>query len=473
MKTIAKIQWKLIQNKYGAFSYFIPLYQVGKNVFYFSGFFAGCIMAWLLFIKLGHLTQSIYEQLVIVISFLCIFLFKKEKQYALVPYITKLTVSKIRNYILVRELFSIFNFILFPLVVSVLLLSNTITIESPIITYIYLFTSLWLMGLWLNLLTRIIKYFCIKSKLFFIATLSIALTYSFVLVLFYRTATVFSYSKFLDSSYSIIVLLTGTALLIPGYFYVIKQELYQVYDGNYLSHETIRNFNPRLIVSNIFNKMLLLEYLRCKLFKKFSTLMITSAIGGIICFVIFDLKIFGLGMFLGIYTFNILPFTIYLNSNYFDGLYVKPIPIKSLLLSSFYIHIIITTILFLILLIFVMIYDKSNLLPLISLYFYTAGPVALLLLHNILFAQKFDLFPVQSDFKVQLTIAQKVTRFISNGSLLGCAVIIHFFSTIGCYIILLISMITVLTYSYWINYLYKKFMQKKYQIMENLRLWVL
>jgi hypothetical protein len=95
--------------------------------------------------------------------------------------------------------------------------------------------------------------------------------------------------------------------------------------------------------------------------------------------------------------------------------------------------------------------------------------MALLLLHNILFAQKFDLFPVQVDFTIQRTFVQTAIGIISAVSLLGCAAIIHFFSTIGCYIILSISLITVMTYSYWIDYLYRKFKQRKYQIMENLR----
>jgi hypothetical protein len=197
--------------------------------------------------------------------------------------------------------------------------------------------------------------------------------------------------------------------------------------------------------------------------------MIIYAIAGIAAFKVFDLKIVGLGIFLSIYTSNMLPFTVYFSSNYFDGLYTKPISTKSLLLSAFYIHIIVTTILFLILLAFVTIYDKSILLPLISIYLYISGPVALLLLHNILFAQKFDLFPVQSDFTIRRTFAQKVTGIIFAVSLLVCAVIIHFFSTTGCYIILLISLIPIMTSSLWIDYLYKKFMQRKYQIMENLR----
>ncbi|MDR2806523.1 MAG: hypothetical protein LBB85_13005, partial [Dysgonamonadaceae bacterium] len=384
MKTIVKMQLKWMQSKYGVYLYFIPLYQLGKNIFYFSGFFAGSVMAWQ-FVEQGYLTQSVYEQLVFIACFLGILLFKKERQYALVPYITKLTVSKIRNYIVVRELFSASNFIFFPFVASVLMLSHTI--ENSTLSYVYLFIVLWLTGVGLNLSTRIIKYFCIKYKLCFITTLSIALAYSVILALFYRTATVFSYSNFIDSDYYIPVLLSGIALLIPGYFYVIKQELYQVYDGNHWSRETVRNFHSKPVVSNVFSQILLLKYLRCKSFKKFLVQMLIYAMAGILFFIVFDLKIIGLGMLLGIYAFNMLPFTIYLSSNYFDGLYAKPVSIKSLLLSAFYIHIIITTILFLILLIFVTMYDKSLLLTLIALYFYTSGPVAALLLSNILFAQ--------------------------------------------------------------------------------------
>jgi len=200
MKTIFKIQMKLIQSKYGNSLYFIILYQLGKSFFYFFGLAVWGMMA-LIFINQGYLTQSIYEQLVIVISFLCIFLFKEENQYALVPYITKLTVSKIRNYILIRELFSGYNFIIFPLIIPVLFFSKTI--ESSTIAYVFLFMGLWLMGLVLNILTRIIKYFGIKYKLFFITSLSISLIYSIILVLFYRNEPVFSYSNFLDKSYYI------------------------------------------------------------------------------------------------------------------------------------------------------------------------------------------------------------------------------------------------------------------------------
>jgi hypothetical protein len=456
-----------MHSKYGNSLYFILLYHFGKSVFYFLGTAAFGVVAWLLFIEREYLTQSVYEQLVILVSFLYIFFSKKEKQYALVPYITKLTVFKIRNYVLVRELLSGFNFLLFLLVVPVLFLPGAI--ESSIRASVCLFLGLWLMGLCLNLLTRIIRYFCIKYRLFLVSTLSIALTYGAILVLFYRTETVFSYSIFFDNIFYIAALLVGIALLIPGYFYVIKQELYQVYDGDTIGRKTARSFNPKLITSNIFSKILLLKYLRCKIFRKFLTQMLSYTTAGIVFFTMLDQRIVGLGIFLCVYTFSLLPFTLYLSSNYFDGLSTKPVSIKSLLLSSFYIHIIATTALFLILLIFIAIFDKQLILPLISLYCYTSGPVALLLLQNSLFAQKFDLFPVQSDYTIQRTFAQKVINIISGASLFGCAAIIHFFSATGCYIILTISLVIVMTYSYWIDILYKRFIQRKYRIMENLR----
>jgi len=58
MKTIFKIQIKLMQSKFGNFLFFILLYQLGKSVFYFLGLAACGIIIWQ-FIEYGYLTQSI------------------------------------------------------------------------------------------------------------------------------------------------------------------------------------------------------------------------------------------------------------------------------------------------------------------------------------------------------------------------------------------------------------------------------
>jgi len=161
--------------------------------------------------------------------------------------------------------------------------------------------------------------------------------------------------------------------------------------------------------------------------------------------------------------------TIHLSSNYLDGLHTRPISIRSLLLSAFYIHLNITTILLAFLLIFLAIFNNQLILPLISVYLYISGPMAFILMQNILFAKKFNLFPVQADFTIQQTFTQTVTKFISAALFLGCVFIIQFFSTSGCYFIIFISLITVMAYPYWINYLYRQFVKKKYKILMDLR----
>jgi len=316
--------------------------------------------------------------------------------------------------------------------------------------------------------TRIVKYFCIKYKSYFIATLSIVFTY-FIFLVLYRTSAIFSYSYFLDNTYIIIVLLTGSVFLTTTYFSVIKQELYRVYDGKHIGNEFTRLFYSALISNNIFNKLHILEFLRCKVFIKIFTPMIFFIIIGMFFYLSNNLKLFGLMIYLGAYTMHILHFTISLNSEYFDGLYTKPVSIRSLLLNAFYTHIIIITILFIPLLIYMTMYDKPYILPYTSIYVFLSGPVAFILLHGILFAKKFDLYPVQSDYSIRQSFAQKTIRIIAGISSLGSIAIIHFFSTIGCYIVLTTSMFVIITYPYWIEYLYKQFMRKKYQIMENLR----
>lgn len=267
-------------------------------------------------------------------------------------------------------------------------------------------------------------------------TLGVLLTYSVVLALFYRTTVVLSYSTVLENFYYMIVLLIGAALTTLGYFYIFKQELYRIYEGDHIRRGTVYTFHPILLSSNISMKILLLEYVRCKEFRKFLTSMCIYIIAGIACYISFDLKPLALGLLLGIYTMNMLQFTISLSSDYFEGLYTKPISIKSLLVSAFYIHVIATTFIFLILLIFILIFDKQFILPLVSLYVYMLGTIAFFLLHNVLFARKFNLFPIQSDLKIQRTFDQQVIGFITGISLYGGAFIIHFFPTIGSYVII-------------------------------------
>ncbi|MDR1783565.1 MAG: hypothetical protein LBR13_04820 [Dysgonamonadaceae bacterium] len=249
MKTILKAEIKHLQREYGIYMYLIPLFQLGQEVIYLLEFMVCGIMGWF-FINRGFLTQSVYEQLSIILFFMLIFLFKKEKSYVLVPFITKLPISKIGIYTLIRELFSRYNFMLWALVIPVFFLANTI--EFPDISYIILSIRLIIIGLLMNLLTRIIKYFCVRYKLFRVAIFGVLFINVVVLLCFYRTETVFSYSNYLGNIRFFIVLLAIIALLIPAFFYVVKQELYQAYDGNHLSRKSLRSLDYSFL-SNIFS----------------------------------------------------------------------------------------------------------------------------------------------------------------------------------------------------------------------------
>jgi hypothetical protein len=83
--------------------------------------------------------------------------------------------------------------------------------------------------------------------------------------------------------------------------------------------------------------------------------------------------------------------------------------------------------------------------------------MAFLLLHNILFAQRFDLYPPDPSKR---TFAQQFIGFVSAGALFGCAIIIHFYPTIGSNAVFLIGLIVFMTRSLWMNVLYEKFMKK-------------
>jgi hypothetical protein len=465
VKTIIKIQLKLLKSEYGNVMYFMPLLQLGKAFYYFILYSVFGIMAWQL-IEKKYLTVSAYEQLAIIMTFLFGFFLKKEKPFVWIPYITKLTVSKIRNYILMKDLLSGYNFILIPLSIAVAVLLNTV--ENSGAAYAFLFVRLWLMGVFLNLLARIIKYLCIGCRVLLIAIITILTGYAIFLVLLYKIPTAFLFSNIIADSRHIIILIAAIALLIPFYFYVIKQEMYYMYDGNHLKQNNVRRFNTRFTSSNIFTKLLVLEYFRCGLFNKFSLAIFSRIFGGVMFYVYFDFKLIGLALIVSSYTFAMIPYTIYLSSNYFDGLYTKPVSIKAILSSSFYIHVFVTTVIFLIMLAFFAIYDKSYILSLVALYLFTAGAMAFMLLYNILFAKRFELFPAQ-EFKIKNTFMQTLIGIIASAFLLACVAVINYFPSVGSYIIISISIAIVMAHPLWIDYLFGKLMQRRYWIMENLR----
>ena len=447
-------------------SIFLALsYKFIKNIFvFFTLFVYGMIFC--LFIKMGYITQFTYEQFIIVSALLYSLFLKKENQYAIIPYLIRIPEIKIRKYVFIKESISAYNFIILPLIIPLLLVNK---VEWSINGSILLITNSFLVGLFINLFIRIVKFFCNKYRLCYLITMAILSMYIIMLVVTRYKVVEFSHLSWLNNYYSIIILLVGVSFMIPFYMYVIKQEMYLIYDSS-VRHKSIRFFGVQPIPNNIFNKLHILQLIRSKGTRKFLRSILFFVIGGLLLYLFVDFKLLGLSIYLGAYTLNMLQFTIYSNSDYFDTLYTKPISINSLLLNAFYVHLFIISILFVLLFIYIAIYDNQFVLPFISIYLYISGPMAFILFFNILFAKNYDLDSVESEFIIRRTFAQKVIGLVAGGSFLGILAIIQLFPTIGCYIIIAISTIAILTHHYWIGYLYEQFMNRKYQIMNDLRM---
>jgi len=270
-------------------------------------------------------------------------------------------------------------------------------------------------------------------------------------------------------------------ILIPLYLYIIRQELYQIYEIHNNGSFFMQLFGSESMQSNLFSKLYFRQFARCNVFRKFLTPIMINIFMGLFLYLILDLnklinissilnfKMIGLSIYLGSYTIVMVPFTIYSNSNYFDTIYSKPISIKSLLLDNFYMHLCITSVLFVLLLTYIAIFDNQNVLPFISIYLLILGPVAFILFLNVLFANKFDLYSSKLGHSIERTFAQKIIGYISGMILLGSIVVINAFSTIGCFIVIISSTIFILFYNFWIKIIYKCFLSEKYRIMENFR----
>jgi hypothetical protein len=250
---------------------------------------------------------------------------------------------------------------------------------------------------------------------------------------------------------------------------VIKQEMYLLYESGDNKRKSIPFFRINQVHINIPQKLLFIQLLRTKGARQILRSILLCIVGGLCIYRFLDFKLVGLSVYLGAYTLNMLQYTIYLNSNYFDTLATKPFSIHSLLLNAFYTHLCVSSVLFVLLFIYTGIYDNQYILPVLSIYAYISGPMALILLFNILFAQKHEFDSVESDITISRTFEQKIIGIIAGGSLFGVLAVIHFSSTIGCNIIIAISFIVIITHHYWISKLNIQFTKRKYQIMKNLR----
>ncbi|MBP3757378.1 MAG: hypothetical protein J6I61_08875, partial [Prevotella sp.] len=158
--------------------------------------------------------------------------------------------------------------------------------------------------------------------------------------------------------------------------------------------------------------------------------------------------------------------------NYIDGLMVHKENIISLLKAKYYFYVVMLVLPFL-LMIPTIIQEKCTLLMLLSIFFFTAGVEYCLLMHMAIFNKQ--TVPLNEKFVSKGNVETNYFQVIINLAVLFVPVItvmvlLSFFSANTAYLILLIlGMLFMVTNSYWIRFIYRQFMKRRYTNMESFR----
>ena len=158
--------------------------------------------------------------------------------------------------------------------------------------------------------------------------------------------------------------------------------------------------------------------------------------------------------------------------NYIDGLMVHKENIISLLKAKYYFYVVMLVLPFL-LMIPTIIQEKCTLLMLFSIFFFTAGVEYCLLMHMAIFNKQ--TVPLNEKFVSKGNVETNYFQVIINLAVLFVPVItvmvlLSFFSANTAYLILLIlGVLLMVTNSYWIRFIYRQFMKRRYTNMESFR----
>lgn len=449
--------------------YSIPILIIYKALYIISSLFVfyGYGMLLYLFLEVDYISNFIYEQLILIIILMYHFLNNNNKSLVRFQYVLRSNKDKFAKTQLIKEILSLKNFIILPLTYPLLIQANDIVIitQSPL----SLIIRLYAIGLFINLLIKIAKHLFNKNLVGYIIINILLLVYGTMLIIFYNTSINFSILNIQNEVYSFMMLILVLLVLIFYYNYSLKKERYLLYENNGIIREIPLYDLGSKVNLNLWNNLFIFQLLRCKEMKKFVLSILINLVVGVFLFFILDFKLLGLSLFIGGYTLHIIQFTIYLNSDYFEALYTRPFSIKKLLLNYFYANFITTSLLFGFVLTYLIISNQFvHILSSISIYFCMLGPIAFILMCNILYAKRYQLYPTHVDFSIRRTFTQKTIGFIAGFTLFISFIVISLLP-LGVYFVIGLGVLFFSTHQYWITLLYSKFMHNKYQIIKNLR----
>ena len=159
-------------------------------------------------------------------------------------------------------------------------------------------------------------------------------------------------------------------------------------------------------------------------------------------------------------------------SSFFDGLMTKKLSLLDMLKSKYIFYVFHSTFVLCFLMIPVFI-GKLDFLHLISIYFYTIGPLYFVVFQNAVYNKKF--FNHSHNKSTNIDLISTSTIMISFFCLLLICYIamflfIIFNETIACYFMLITGLTFTFTANYWLKWTYNRFLKRKYKNMAGFRI---
>lgn len=426
-----------------------------------------------LFTKSGIISMDFLLQSFLLVIFLLSLFFHSIRSFDITPFLT-LPISKtvLTDFFLQKELYSKWIFLIYPFILPVLIINNSLSFQ--LFQWIYLALMIYFVGLAINLLSNFIRILIDSAKIKF--SLSIGFI---VLIYIYLSASrdflvLPIFEIFLNQPYISGVTIVILCILILKINKICLKKSISLLFENQVTHKffftTNSSFGFRQ--NNYLLTLHIKEMVRCKAFQTQIMTMLSLLFSGILLYFLPSFRLIGICMFIGAYSLSMVEYTIIKDSVYFDSLQTKPISMQHLLVSDYILSLVFTSFSFILTLAWTFFKDTDDLLALVTIFLFTIGPSTFILFQIVINSSKrFDPFEItRGSNKRVMSDLQKFKRFLAGFSLFIPVLVISLFTDIVSIFLIIISTLCIIIHPLWIQSVCRRFERRRYDAMEGFRI---
>lgn len=327
-----------------------------------------------------------------------------------------------------------------------------------------IFAFYFLLNICISLIILELEPIFIRFKHAKTISLLFVVLYCSVIVIFRTTDYHISLYAHLGLMANIILILAILIFVIASYLLLKENYPEQYNKGTTLIH-IHQNYKTRRTILSMVG-VILKQYLRCPAYKRiFSSTFVLLLLGALLCKN--DLEYFGAALFIGAYSMSVLQYSTSALSKFPDLLFSAPFSYRDFLYAFFLINAIISSLLCLIISLYVKFVAENSILPILSIWGLICGPLSNIVLICTVFPIKIDFWAKNPD--LNRTPVQVFIAIISGFLVLLSALLVQFKTVEASIILGLISFVSCFTIPKHISSLEAKIKQRKYIIIKSLR----